>query len=51
MTWPMLPLLLQVVIDTESLWVGGGRDPGLLMALGKLLEVRACVCTLTTAVY
>ncbi|GFR52360.1 hypothetical protein Agub_g14918 [Astrephomene gubernaculifera] len=30
--------LLTVVTDTESLWVGGGRDPGLLMALGRLLE-------------
>ncbi|KAG2487102.1 hypothetical protein HYH03_014215 [Edaphochlamys debaryana] len=30
--------LLTVIVESESLWVGSGRDPGLLMALGRLLE-------------
>ncbi|GIL64267.1 hypothetical protein Vafri_18268 [Volvox africanus] len=30
--------LLTVVIETESLWVSSGRDPGLLTALGRMLE-------------
>ncbi|GIL82209.1 hypothetical protein Vretifemale_11129 [Volvox reticuliferus] len=30
--------LLTVVIETESLWTSGGRDPGLLTALGRVLE-------------
>ncbi|GLC60588.1 hypothetical protein PLESTB_001631100 [Pleodorina starrii] len=33
-----LSQLMAVVIETESLWVGSGRDPGLLTALGRLLE-------------
>ncbi|EFJ51860.1 hypothetical protein VOLCADRAFT_87463 [Volvox carteri f. nagariensis] len=53
--------LISVVTDTESLWVGSGRDPGLLTALGRLLEAgfsklaeadpAACAARLPRAVH